>query len=72
MARPSRRANRNGIAPMNSFGSDFIYAVRSLARQRSFSLVVVLTLALGLGVLFETSPGDPLTFAAVPNNTLAL
>lgn len=45
-----RRGKKKGITPMKSFLSDLKYALRSALRWPSFTLVVVVTLALGIGI----------------------
>src|SRR6218665_2980477 len=52
---------------MTTLWSDLRYAVRSLARQRGFSFVVILTLALGIGgTVAITSTVQSLLFRASP------
>ncbi len=46
------RARGNAFA---GFGRDLMYAVRALAKARTFSIVCVVSLGLGLGVVFSIS-----------------
>lgn len=52
---------------MNTLWSDLAYAVRSLTRQRSYSLIVIFTLALGIGgTVAISSTVQSLLFRASP------
>ena len=55
-----RRRRRAGQTPgrrrvLTGFGGDLKYAVRALARARTFSIVCVVSLGVGLGVVFSIS-----------------
>jgi putative ABC transport system permease protein len=49
MLGPFRRRSEKGDPPMSSFSRDLFHAVRSLIKTPGFTLVVLLTLALGVG-----------------------
>jgi len=48
---PAKEAYRDarGVRPLEDLGRDVVYAVRSLRRRRTFTLVTMVTIALGIG-----------------------
>ena len=62
--RVGKTAARGNV--FSGFGRDLTYAVRALAKARTFSIVCVVSLGLGLGVVFSISMFLRLLFATPP------